>query len=66
MAISVAVPVGNQVADELMERMTPLVKELQVGPPDDKNAAMGEGYFRLSAFNSRENVERAMQRIVKL
>ena len=41
MAISVAVPVGDQVADELMERMTPLVKELQVGPPDDKNAAMG-------------------------
>ena len=41
MAISVAVPVGDKVADELMERMTPLVKELQVGPPDDKNAAMG-------------------------
>ena len=41
MAISVAVPVGDQVADELMERMTPLVKELRVGPPDDKNAAMG-------------------------
>ena len=41
MAISVAVPVGDQVADELMERMTPLVKELQVGPPDEKNAAMG-------------------------
>ena len=41
MAISVAVPVGDQVADELIERMTPLVKELQVGPPDDKNAAMG-------------------------
>ena len=41
MAISVAVPIGDQVADELMDRMTPLVKELQVGPPDDKNAAMG-------------------------
>ena len=41
MAISVAVPVGDQVADELMERMKPLVKQLQVGPPDDQNAAMG-------------------------
>ena len=41
MAISVVVPVGDQVADELMERMTPLVKELQAGPPDDQNAAMG-------------------------
>ena len=41
MAISVAVPVGDQVADELMDRMTPLVKQLQVGPPDDQNAAMG-------------------------
>ena len=41
MAISVVVPVGDGVADELMERMTPLVKELQAGPPDDQNAAMG-------------------------
>jgi len=34
-----------------------------VGTPGSGFGAAGEGYFRLSAFNSRENVEVAMQRI---
>ncbi len=37
-----------------------------VGTPGSGFGAAGEGYFRLSAFNSRENVEKAMQRIAKL
>jgi len=37
-----------------------------VGTPGSGFGAAGEGYFRLSAFNSRENVEKAMQKIVKL
>ena len=37
-----------------------------VGTPGSGFGAAGEGYFRLSAFNSRENVEQAMKRIVKL
>ena len=41
MAISVPVPVGEKVADELMERMIPLVKKLPVGPPSDSSVAMG-------------------------
>ena len=41
MAVSVPVPVGDKVADELMERMVPLVEKLPVGPPEDTNAAMG-------------------------
>ena len=41
MAVSVPVPVGDKVADELMERMVPLVEKLPVGPPEDSNAAMG-------------------------
>ncbi len=41
MAISVPVPVGEKVADELMDRMVPLVEKLPVGPPSDPNAAMG-------------------------
>ncbi len=36
-----------------------------VGTPGSGFGAAGEGYFRLSAFNSRENVEKAMQRIVQ-
>ena len=41
MAVSVPVPVGKQVADNLMDRMVPLVEKLPVGPPDDNKAAMG-------------------------
>ena len=43
-----------------------LEKANVVGTPGSGFGAAGEGYFRLSAFNSRENVEKAMQRIVKL
>ncbi len=34
-----------------------------VGTPGSGFGAAGEGYFRLSAFNSRENVEEALERI---
>lgn len=34
-----------------------------VGTPGSGFGAAGEGYFRLSAFNSRENVELAMERM---
>ena len=43
-----------------------LEKANVVGTPGSGFGAAGEGYFRLSAFNSRENVEEAMRRIVKL
>ena len=36
-----------------------------VGTPGSGFGASGEGYFRLSAFNSRENVEEAVQRFQK-
>ena len=35
-----------------------------VGTPGSGFGAAGEGYFRLSAFNSRANVEAAMERII--
>lgn len=34
-----------------------------VGTPGSGFGAAGEGYFRISAFNSRENVKEAMKRI---
>lgn len=37
-----------------------------VGTPGSGFGAAGEGYFRLSAFNSRENVEEAVRRFAKL
>jgi LL-diaminopimelate aminotransferase len=36
-----------------------------VGTPGSGFGAAGEGYFRISAFNSRENVVEAMQRIIE-
>jgi LL-diaminopimelate aminotransferase len=37
-----------------------------VGTPGSGFGACGEGYFRLSAFNSRANVEQAVQRFAKI
>jgi LL-diaminopimelate aminotransferase len=34
-----------------------------VGTPGSGFGPSGEGYFRLSAFNSRENVEEALSRL---
>jgi LL-diaminopimelate aminotransferase len=43
--------------DQLLERAH------VVGTPGSGFGAAGEGYFRLSAFNSRSNVEEAMRRV---
>ena len=43
-----------------------LKKANVVGTPGSGFGSAGEGYFRLSAFNSRKNVEEAMKRILKL
>lgn len=40
-----------------------LSKAHLVGTPGSGFGAAGEGYFRLSAFNSRENIEEAVKRI---
>jgi len=40
-----------------------LSKANVVGTPGSGFGASGEGYFRLSAFNSRENVEEALKRV---
>lgn len=48
---------------DLFDRL--LEKAFVVGTPGSGFGAAGEGYFRISAFNSRENVETAMQRIVE-
>lgn len=41
MAISVAVPVGEETADRLVEKLRPRVEALKVGPADDTDAEMG-------------------------
>jgi malonate-semialdehyde dehydrogenase (acetylating) / methylmalonate-semialdehyde dehydrogenase len=41
MAISVAVPVTDAVADALIEKLVPMIKALKVGPAADSNTDMG-------------------------
>lgn len=41
MAISVALPVGDEVADALVEGLIPRIKALKIGSYEDKNAEMG-------------------------
>tara|TARA_R110000782_G_C14819243_1_gene413913 strand:+ start:13951 stop:15441 length:1491 start_codon:yes stop_codon:yes gene_type:complete len=41
MAISVAVPVGQETADALIERLAPKVRTLKIGPGTDPEAEMG-------------------------
>ena len=43
-----------------------LSKAHLVGTPGSGFGAAGEGYFRLSAFNSREKVEEAVARFQKV
>ncbi|MEM1049571.1 MAG: CoA-acylating methylmalonate-semialdehyde dehydrogenase [Pseudomonadota bacterium] len=41
MAVSVAVPVGQQAADALMEKLIPKVEALKIGPSSDREADYG-------------------------
>ncbi|MBA3518972.1 MAG: CoA-acylating methylmalonate-semialdehyde dehydrogenase [Rhizobiales bacterium] len=41
MAISVAVPIGEETADRLVETLAPMVRSLKVGPATDPEAEMG-------------------------
>ncbi|MBD8066208.1 CoA-acylating methylmalonate-semialdehyde dehydrogenase [Devosia sp. PTR5] len=41
MAISVAVPVGKQTADALIDKLKPRIEALKIGPATDKDAEMG-------------------------
>ena len=55
---------GSQTSWEFFDRL--LQTAHLVGTPGSGFGASGEGYFRLSAFNSRENVEEAVRRFQKV
>ncbi len=55
---------GEETSWEFFDRL--LQRAHLVGTPGSGFGACGEGYFRLSAFNSRENVEEAVRRLEKL
>ena len=55
---------GTESSWEFFDRL--LTHAHLVGTPGSGFGAAGEGYFRLSAFNSRENVEEAVRRFRKV
>ena len=55
---------GNMTSWQFFDHL--LSKANLVGTPGSGFGASGEGYFRLSAFNSRANVEEAVSRIQQL
>jgi LL-diaminopimelate aminotransferase len=55
---------GNESSWDFFDRL--LTQAHVVGTPGSGFGASGEGYFRLSAFNSRENVEEAVARLQKI
>ena len=55
---------GNESSWDFFDRL--LKTAHLVGTPGSGFGASGEGYFRLSAFNSRENVEEAVRRFRKV
>jgi LL-diaminopimelate aminotransferase len=55
---------GNTPSWDFFDRL--LQRAHLVGTPGSGFGAAGEGYFRLSAFNSRANIEEAVQRFQRL
>ncbi len=55
---------GTESSWDFFDRL--LTQAHLVGTPGSGFGASGEGYFRLSAFNSRENVEEAVRRFQKV
>ena len=61
MAISVAVPVGEDTADRLMEKLAPKVQSLRYGPWNDPEADMGP----VITGQSKERIENYIEQGVK-
>ncbi len=55
---------GNSTSWDFFDKL--LQEAHLVGTPGSGFGACGEGYFRLSAFNSRSNVEEAVRRFAKI
>jgi len=61
MAISVAVPVGEETADRLIERLAPRVQALKIGPSTDPQADMGPLITRQHMEKVRGYIDRGVE-----
>ncbi|WP_342897123.1 aldehyde dehydrogenase family protein, partial [Thermoanaerobacter sp. CM-CNRG TB177] len=66
MAISVAVPVGKDTADRLVERLIPRVESLKVGPSTDASADYGPVVTRQALDRIKGYVDLGIQEGAKL
>jgi malonate-semialdehyde dehydrogenase (acetylating)/methylmalonate-semialdehyde dehydrogenase len=57
MAISVAVPVGQETADRLMQKLIPRVEALKIGPSNDSTADYGPLVTRQALQRVREYID---------
>ncbi len=61
MAISVAVPIGEQTAEALLERLVPRVENLRIGPSNDDDADFGPLISREAVDRVRNYVDLGVQ-----
>ena len=61
MAISVAVPVGQKTADELVKRLIPRVESLKIGPSTDSSADYGPVVTKAAEEKIRSYIEIGVQ-----
>src|SRR5947209_6921136 len=66
MAISVAVPVGEKTADELVKRLVPRVESLKVGPSTDSSADYGPLVTKAALDKVKSYVDAGVQEGAKL
>ena len=66
MAISVAIPVGHETADRLMEKLIPRVESLKVGPSTDSSADFGPVVTREALERIKGYVDSGVQEGAKL
>jgi malonate-semialdehyde dehydrogenase (acetylating)/methylmalonate-semialdehyde dehydrogenase len=66
MAVSVAVAIGDNVGDALIERLTPKVRSLKVGPGMDKEVEMGPLVTRQHLEKVRGYVDQGVKEGAKL
>jgi malonate-semialdehyde dehydrogenase (acetylating)/methylmalonate-semialdehyde dehydrogenase len=66
MAISVAVPVGQKTADELVKRLIPRVESLKIGPSTDSSADFGPLVTREALARVRGYVDQGVKEGAKL
>eukprot|EP01031_Cornospumella_fuschlensis_P042141 gene42141-51456_t len=66
MAISVAVPVGEDTADRLIAKLTPMVESLRIGPYTDEKADMGPVVTKEAQARIRSLIDSGVEAGAKL